>query len=60
VEILPGKEGLVHVSQISPERVEKVSDVLKVGDKIPVKLTEIDHQGRLNLSRKAALEKGEK
>ena len=60
VEILPGKEGLVHVSQISPERVEKVSDVLKVGDVIPVKLTEIAHQGRLNLSRKAALKKDEK
>ncbi|WP_127580708.1 polyribonucleotide nucleotidyltransferase [Paenibacillus koleovorans] len=55
VEILPGKEGLVHISQISTERVAKVEDVLKLGDQITVKVTEIDNQGRVNLSRKATL-----
>jgi polyribonucleotide nucleotidyltransferase len=55
VEILPGKEGLVHISQIAKEKIAKVEDVLKVGDEILVKLIEIDKQGRLNLSRKAAL-----
>jgi polyribonucleotide nucleotidyltransferase len=57
VEFMPGKEGLVHVSQISNERVEKVSDVLKEGQEVKVKLTEIDSQGRNNLSMKAALPK---
>jgi polyribonucleotide nucleotidyltransferase len=57
VEFMPGKEGLVHVSQISNDRVEKVSDVLKEGQEIKVKLTEIDSQGRNNLSMKAALPK---
>lgn len=55
VEILPGKDGLVHISQISTERVAKVEDVLKIGDQITVKVTEIDNQGRINLSRKATL-----
>jgi polyribonucleotide nucleotidyltransferase len=55
VEILPGKEGLIHISQLADERVGKVEDVLKVGDEVWVKLVEIDAQGRLNLSRKAAL-----
>ncbi|MEF3309730.1 polyribonucleotide nucleotidyltransferase [Paenibacillus sp. GYB004] len=55
VEILPGKDGLVHISQISTERVAKVEDVLKIGDQITVKVTEIDNQGRVNLSRKATL-----
>ena len=55
VEFMPGKEGLVHVSQISNDRVEKVSDVLKEGQEVKVKLTEIDSQGRNNLSMKAAL-----
>ncbi|MFW5985217.1 MAG: polyribonucleotide nucleotidyltransferase [Halanaerobiaceae bacterium] len=55
VEILPGKEGLVHVSEISDEYVKEVSDELSVGDEIKVKLTEIDDQDRLNLSRKQAL-----
>lgn len=55
VEVLNGKEGLVHISQISNERVNKVEDVLKVGDEILVKVTEIDKQGRINLSRKALL-----
>ena len=57
VEFMPGKEGLVHVSQISNERVEKVSDVLKEGQEIKVKLMEIYSQGRNNLSMKAALPK---
>lgn len=60
VEILPGKEGLVHISQLAQERVEKVEDVVKVGDVIDVKVTEIDRQGRVNLSHKALLKKDEK
>jgi len=55
VEILPNKEGLVHISQLSTERVAKTEDVVKIGDKITVKVTEIDQQGRINLSRKALL-----
>jgi polyribonucleotide nucleotidyltransferase len=55
VEIAPGKEGLVHISKLDVKRVEKVEDVVKVGDEITVKLTEIDPQGRLNLSRRDAL-----
>ena len=54
VQILPGKDGLVHVSEISEERVEKPSDVLKEGDKVTVKLVAIDDRGRLQLSMKAA------
>jgi polyribonucleotide nucleotidyltransferase len=55
VAILPGKEGLVHISQLAPQRVEKVEDVVKIGDQIMVKVMEIDSQGRINLSRKAML-----
>jgi polyribonucleotide nucleotidyltransferase len=55
VQILPGKEGLVHISQLAPTRVEKVEDVVKLGDEIMVKVLEIDGQGRINLSRKALL-----
>ncbi|MFY9177731.1 MAG: polyribonucleotide nucleotidyltransferase [Caldicoprobacterales bacterium] len=55
VELLPGKEGLVHISKLSHERVSKVEDVVKVGDKIKVKVTDIDEQGRINLSRKDIL-----
>ncbi len=58
VKILPGKEGLVHISQLSTERVEKVEDVVSVGDEIVVKVTDIDSRGRINLSRKAVLSKG--
>jgi polyribonucleotide nucleotidyltransferase len=54
VNILPGRDGLVHVSQLADHRVEHPSDVVKVGDRVKVKLTEIDAQGRLNLSMKAA------
>ena len=55
VEILPGKEGLIHISKIAKERIDKVEDVLQVGDVVKVKVTEIDDQGRINLSRKALL-----
>lgn len=55
VEILPGKEGLVHISKLAKERVEKVEDVVNVGDEIMVKVVEIDKQGRINLSRKDCL-----
>ncbi len=56
-EILPNKEGLCHVSELSDEYVKNVEDVVKVGDQIEVKLVEIDEQGRLNLSRKKAMAK---
>ncbi|HKT41523.1 MAG TPA: polyribonucleotide nucleotidyltransferase, partial [Rhodanobacteraceae bacterium] len=56
VTILPGKDGLVHVSQISNERVEKVSDKLKEGDVVKVKVLEVDKQGRIRLSMKAVTE----
>ena len=55
VEVLPGKEGLCHISQLDMRRVEKVEDVVNIGDEIVVKVTEIDDKGRINLSRKAAL-----
>jgi polyribonucleotide nucleotidyltransferase len=55
VAFLPGKEGLVHISQLAPQRVEKVEDVVKIGDQIMVKVMEVDSQGRINLSRKAVL-----
>ena len=55
VEVLPGKEGLCHISQLAKRRVEKVEDVVKVGDEIDVKVTEIDRQGRVNVSHKALL-----
>ena len=55
VDVLNGKEGLVHISQLARERVAKVEDVVKVGDEIMVKVMEIDNQGRINLSRKALL-----
>ena len=55
VEIAPGKEGLVHISRLDVKRVERVEDVVNVGDEVMVKVTEIDEQGRLNLSRRDAL-----
>jgi polyribonucleotide nucleotidyltransferase len=61
VEIIPGvlgtsgREGLVHISQLAEDRVNKVTDIVNLGDKIQIKVTEIDSQGRVNLSRKAAL-----
>lgn len=54
VEILPGQEGLVHISQLSNQRVNKASDVVKIGDIVPVKVVSIDEQGRINLSLKEA------
>ncbi len=55
VEILPNKDGLVHISQLSTERVAKTEDAVKIGDQIKVKVTEIDQQGRINLSAKVLL-----
>ncbi len=55
VEILPGKEGLVHISQLAEQRVNRVEDVVNIGDEITVKVTEIDKLGRINLSRKEVL-----
>lgn len=60
VEVLPGKEGLLHISHIAHERVAKVEDVLNIGDEVEVKVTEIDEKGRVNLSRKVLLPKPEK
>lgn len=60
VNLAKGKDGLLHISQISNERVEKVEDVLKMGDEVLVKVTEIDRQGRVNVSRKALLADEEK
>ena len=59
VEFAPGREGLVHISELEWHRVEKVEDVLKRGDKVRVKLIKVDDQGRLDFSRKALLEKPE-
>jgi len=56
VEILPGKEGLVHISELADYRVGKVEDIVKVGDELTVKVIDIDNQGRINLSRRAAFE----
>ncbi len=53
--MIKGKDGLVHISQLANDRVNKVEDVVKLGDEILVKVTEIDKQGRVNLSRKAML-----
>lgn len=60
VEIAKGKDGLVHISELAHERVGKVEDVLALGDKVTVKVIEIDGQGRINLSRKALLPKEDK
>ena len=56
VEILPGKDGLVHISQLARTRVAKVEDVVKIGDVVTVRVTEIDRQGRINLSRRDCLQ----
>ena len=55
LEIAPGKDGLVHISKLDSKRVERVEDVVAVGDELLVKVTDIDQQGRINLSRKDAL-----
>ena len=57
VEILPGKEGLVHISQLADYRVPRVEDVVSIGDELMVIVTEIDRMGRVNLSRRAAMER---
>jgi ribosomal protein S1 len=56
VEVLPNQDGLVHVSKLTDHRVERPEEVANVGDEIVVKATEVDSQGRLNLSRQAAIE----
>jgi polyribonucleotide nucleotidyltransferase len=56
VEILPGTEGLVHISQLAKERVHRVTDILKEGDKVPVKVLDVDRNGKIKLSRKEALD----
>ena len=56
VEVLPGQDGLVHISKLTDHRVERVEEVANIGDEIMVKAVEIDSQGRLNLSRQAAIE----
>lgn len=60
VEILPGQEGLLHISELADGYVKRVEDVINVGDEVAVKLVEIDKFGRLNLSRKAAMDNGTK
>ncbi|PWM13820.1 MAG: polyribonucleotide nucleotidyltransferase, partial [Clostridia bacterium] len=55
VELAPGKDGMIHISKLENRRVEKVEDVLNIGDMTWVKVTEIDEKGRVNLSRKDAL-----
>ena len=60
VQILPGTDGMVHISELKKERVNKVTDVLREGDTVRVKVIDIDNRGRIRLSRKAALDPGEK
>ena len=57
VEILPGTDGLVHISELAHERVGKVTDILSEGDTLEVKVLDVDNRGRIRLSRKALLEK---
>ena len=57
VEILPGKEGLLHISQIAHERVENVTDYLSEGEELKVKVLDVDNRGRIKLSRKELIEK---
>ena len=59
VEIFPGTDGLVHISQLDHTRVKTVTDIVKEGDEVMVKVLEIDGQGRIRLSRKEALKKTE-
>ena len=60
VEILPGTDGLVHISQLAPERVNQVTDILREGDEVMVKVLDVDRQGKIRLSRKEALADSEK
>jgi polyribonucleotide nucleotidyltransferase len=57
VEILPGREGLLHISELQHERTAKTEDVVKKGDTVKVKLLEVDDRGKMRLSRKALLDK---
>jgi polyribonucleotide nucleotidyltransferase len=59
VEILPGTDGMVHISELAPQRVNKVEEILKEGERVKVKVLDVDSRGRIRLSRKAALEEGE-
>ena len=59
VEFAPGREGMIHISELEWRRVDKVEDVLKPGDSVKVKLIKVDDQGRLDFSRKALIEKPE-
>jgi polyribonucleotide nucleotidyltransferase len=59
IELLPGRDGLLHISQIAPERIERVEDVLNMGDEVEVRVIEIDPQGKVRLSRKDLLPGGE-
>ena len=59
VEILPGQEGLVHISELAPFRVERVDDIVKVGDKVTVKVKNIDDMGRINLTMRGATQKND-
>jgi polyribonucleotide nucleotidyltransferase len=56
VEVIPGQDGLLHISEMADYRVEKVEDICKEGDKVTVKVIDIDDRGRIRLSRRAALE----
>ncbi|MBW1771024.1 MAG: S1 RNA-binding domain-containing protein, partial [Deltaproteobacteria bacterium] len=60
VEIFPGTDGLVHISQLDSKRVNKVRDVLNEGDKVVVKVLEVDRDGKIRLSRKAVVEDQER
>ena len=55
VELVPGKDGMIHISKVENRRIDKIEDVLNIGDMTWVKVTEIDEKGRVNLSRKDAL-----
>ena len=57
IEIIPGKEGLVHISELADYRVASVEDIVKVGEQVTVKVIEVDSMGRINLSRRALLKK---
>ncbi len=59
VEILPGRDGLLHISEIDHHRVNKVEDVLKLGDEVEVKVKRVDEDGKIDLSRKALLKRNE-
>ena len=60
VQILPGKEGLVHISQLAPHRVNRVEDEVQIGDEVVVQVREIDEKGRINLTRRHPTEAGKR